>query len=463
MTPHVASALPASTYVPPPAACPARAREPRPLHALPRPQPARAGVHHRRVAERQPHTRGAREPRGEPRDALAPRRAPGHRHGARRPRRPHAPPRRHARARVRALPARSTRITPDVFKRPAIDDDRVAYVMQRIRQTHDLWHVLTGYTPDVSGELLLQVFTFAQLRVPSALAIAVIGSVRVFWRSPDYLHRVRVAYRRGQQTRQLAAFRWEDHWADPLGELRARLGCPPELSAHELPERAAAAARPRQAPRGLDETLETNAAQGPASRIERLLDRLYAPVLAFFDDVGGTAASSPGRRSRGPIRPPYRPAAHPRARLASAPGRPSSLVSSSGSSWAWRSRSASSSASGSSRPRGWSAASWRSPSRRRPVLASVVVTARAGSTMASELGTMRVSEQIDAITIAGRQPPPQYLVARHRRHDAHVMPLSPASASTTRRLRRRRGRATPAFSSTGSPTSSAPRTSDECS
>lgn len=44
-----------------------------------------------------------------------------------------------------------------------------------------------------------------------------------------------------------------------------------------------------------------------------------------------------------------------------------------------------------------------------PVLASVVVTARAGSTMASELGNMRVTEQIDAITTMGVSPI-QYLV-----------------------------------------------------
>ena len=44
-----------------------------------------------------------------------------------------------------------------------------------------------------------------------------------------------------------------------------------------------------------------------------------------------------------------------------------------------------------------------------PVLAAVVVTARAGSTMASELGNMRVTEQIDAITTMGVNPI-QYLV-----------------------------------------------------
>jgi phospholipid/cholesterol/gamma-HCH transport system permease protein len=44
-----------------------------------------------------------------------------------------------------------------------------------------------------------------------------------------------------------------------------------------------------------------------------------------------------------------------------------------------------------------------------PVLGAVVVTARAGSTMASELGNMRVTEQIDAITTMAVNPV-QYLV-----------------------------------------------------
>jgi phospholipid/cholesterol/gamma-HCH transport system permease protein len=44
-----------------------------------------------------------------------------------------------------------------------------------------------------------------------------------------------------------------------------------------------------------------------------------------------------------------------------------------------------------------------------PVLGAVVVTARAGSTMASELGNMRVTEQIDAITTMAVNPI-QYLV-----------------------------------------------------
>jgi phospholipid/cholesterol/gamma-HCH transport system permease protein len=57
-----------------------------------------------------------------------------------------------------------------------------------------------------------------------------------------------------------------------------------------------------------------------------------------------------------------------------------------------------------------------------PVLASVVVTARAGSTMASELGTMRVTEQIDAITTMGVSPI-QFLIVPRVVATTLMMPL----------------------------------------
>jgi phospholipid/cholesterol/gamma-HCH transport system permease protein len=57
-----------------------------------------------------------------------------------------------------------------------------------------------------------------------------------------------------------------------------------------------------------------------------------------------------------------------------------------------------------------------------PVLAAVVVTARAGSTMASELGNMRVTEQIDAITTMGVSPV-QYLVVPRILATTLVLPL----------------------------------------
>ena len=118
-------------------------------------------------------------------------------------------------------------ITPDAFEElPSVGDERAAWIMLRMRQTHDLWHVLTGYAPDVRGELLLQAFTYAQIRVPSALVLVVFGWLRWMKLDRKYLSALKVAYERGKAAKFLPTFRWEEHWSTPLGELRSMLACP---------------------------------------------------------------------------------------------------------------------------------------------------------------------------------------------------------------------------------------------
>ncbi|MCW5833843.1 MAG: hypothetical protein KIS78_15675 [Labilithrix sp.] len=118
-------------------------------------------------------------------------------------------------------------ITPDAFQElPAVDDERAAAIILRMRQTHDLWHVLTGYTPDVRGELLLQAFTYAQVRIPSALVLVVFGTLRWMKLDRAYFAALREAYRRGAAASYLPTFRWEEHWETPVSELRAMLRCP---------------------------------------------------------------------------------------------------------------------------------------------------------------------------------------------------------------------------------------------
>jgi phospholipid/cholesterol/gamma-HCH transport system permease protein len=57
-----------------------------------------------------------------------------------------------------------------------------------------------------------------------------------------------------------------------------------------------------------------------------------------------------------------------------------------------------------------------------PVFAAIMVTARAGSAMAAELGNMRVTEQIDAITTMGVSPV-QYLLAPRMLAGLVMVPL----------------------------------------
>ena len=118
-------------------------------------------------------------------------------------------------------------ITPDAFEElPAVGDERIAFMMLRMRQSHDLWHVLTGYTPDVVGEIRLQAFTFAQTNAPSALLLTIFGTVRWTLAKKGHVGEGMHAYRRGKATKWLPTFRWEDHWDMPLDELRAMLTCP---------------------------------------------------------------------------------------------------------------------------------------------------------------------------------------------------------------------------------------------
>ncbi|MDB4953488.1 MAG: uncharacterized protein JWO36_1057 [Myxococcales bacterium] len=119
-------------------------------------------------------------------------------------------------------------LTPDVFDGTPkhFHEPRAAYLVQRVRQSHDLWHVVTNAKTDPAGEIALQAFTFAQLRAPSAGILAALGTLRTIRYSRQILRDVRELYRLGLAADNLAVFPWEDHWATPLAEVRRLLGIP---------------------------------------------------------------------------------------------------------------------------------------------------------------------------------------------------------------------------------------------
>jgi ubiquinone biosynthesis protein COQ4 len=100
----------------------------------------------------------------------------------------------------------------------------LSFMAQRIRQTHDIWHVLTGYAPDVPGELALQGFTFAQMRMPSTFLIATVGTA---FRAPLEAKNVWEGYERGLKADFLPVVRFEEHWDEELTVLRSRLNIVP--------------------------------------------------------------------------------------------------------------------------------------------------------------------------------------------------------------------------------------------
>ena len=117
-----------------------------------------------------------------------------------------------------------------------VDDTRDPardYFGERLRDTHDLWHVLTGYGRDEAGEAANLAFTYAQVPNLGIGLIVVAGAVlgphdlSFYW--PRYLYR---AYRRGRRAALLSAVPYEKLLPLPLAEVRGLLGIESPQVAH---------------------------------------------------------------------------------------------------------------------------------------------------------------------------------------------------------------------------------------
>jgi ubiquinone biosynthesis protein COQ4 len=97
------------------------------------------------------------------------------------------------------------------------------YLHHRMRDTHDLWHTVTGYKGDVLGETALLAFTLAQ--TPNA-GIGLLVTVGLFKTSgrPDAKNLIVDGFLRGRRAAWLPEQRWETMLAMPLAEVRAKLG-----------------------------------------------------------------------------------------------------------------------------------------------------------------------------------------------------------------------------------------------
>jgi ubiquinone biosynthesis protein COQ4 len=102
-----------------------------------------------------------------------------------------------------------------------------AFLNQRMRDTHDLWHAATGFKGDVLGEASLLAFTLAQHWNTGVAFIVVAALLKGFGRMETAV--IRDGFRRGRAAAWLPAQEWESLLPLPLEEVRARLqlGAPP--------------------------------------------------------------------------------------------------------------------------------------------------------------------------------------------------------------------------------------------
>jgi ubiquinone biosynthesis protein COQ4 len=102
------------------------------------------------------------------------------------------------------------------------------FVRAHLFETHDLWHVVTGFKTDLAGELGLQAFYLAQLPArlsPLLLAIGMANTLIYGFDDKDArMDAIAHGWRMGKRAKQLFGQDWNQMWATPLAEVRARLG-----------------------------------------------------------------------------------------------------------------------------------------------------------------------------------------------------------------------------------------------
>lgn len=103
-----------------------------------------------------------------------------------------------------------------------LDEDRMRFA-DRMRDMHDLWHVVTGYRGDLIGEAAILAFIFAQTKNPGAGLIALAGFAKIGV-IPGARRVIARGFVRGLRAEWLAAVDWEATLARPLEDVRRELG-----------------------------------------------------------------------------------------------------------------------------------------------------------------------------------------------------------------------------------------------
>lgn len=120
-------------------------------------------------------------------------------------------------------------IEPFISSFPVAND--VDYLSKRYRETHDIFHVITGYGTDEHSEMELQAFVLGNLGLRQTIMILAFSVPRHVPQlglrgMRPYVRRLRAAYRRGKQSRELLGVRYETLWDQPVSQL-AQVLCAP--------------------------------------------------------------------------------------------------------------------------------------------------------------------------------------------------------------------------------------------
>jgi len=105
------------------------------------------------------------------------------------------------------------------------------YVELRLSQTHDLWHIITGFDTSTVGEIGLQAFHLPQFPYPLATMLIANSLIYTTLNAPEMLpellEAIALGFQMGQTAKPLFAQKWEQGWEKPLTQWQAELNIQP--------------------------------------------------------------------------------------------------------------------------------------------------------------------------------------------------------------------------------------------
>ena len=117
-------------------------------------------------------------------------------------------------------------ITPETLIDPSPVNNANEYVVHRLKETHDIIHVLTGFGIDGNSEIGLQGFNLAQNRSPLAVML-IFGAMLSTLQNNEPLEPLLRALARGFQmgldAELVVSHKLEEGWGRPLAEWRKEL------------------------------------------------------------------------------------------------------------------------------------------------------------------------------------------------------------------------------------------------
>ena len=118
-------------------------------------------------------------------------------------------------------------LNPYLFE-PIADGSDGDFVMAHLLETHDIWHIVTGFGTDVAGEFALVAFYAAQTNLISSSMLLTIGFANTTFFTPtqlrDRIAAVAEGWNLGLKAVPLFGNDWNELWDVPLDELRAQFG-----------------------------------------------------------------------------------------------------------------------------------------------------------------------------------------------------------------------------------------------